>query len=167
MKNCGYDGVLIHGGHGFLFTQFLSPTYNKRTDEYGGILDNRAKFPIMILKGIRAEMGPDFLIELRISADDGYEGGVTPDETGLFVAMLDGIVDSIQVSSGIYYDPVGTKQFPSMYVEHGYNAKLSAMVKKYTKLPVGVVGGINAPVQFYDLCQKRLWPPAFLPDLHQ
>jgi 2,4-dienoyl-CoA reductase-like NADH-dependent reductase (Old Yellow Enzyme family)/thioredoxin reductase len=147
VKNCGYDGVLVHGGHGFLFTQFLSPTYNKRNDEYGDSLDNRAKFPIMILKGIRAAMGPDFLIELRISADDGYEGGVTPEETGQFVAMLDGIVDSIQVSSGIYYDAIVTKQFSSMYVEHGYNAELSTIVKRYTTLPVGVVGGINAPEQ--------------------
>ena len=151
VKNCGYDGVLVHGGHGFLFTQFLSPTYNKRRDEYGGSMDNRAKLPIMILEGIRAAMGPDFLIELRVSADDGYEGGITPEETGQFVAMLDGIVDSIQVSSGIYYEPVGTKQFSSMYVEHGYNAKLSAIVKEYTTLPVGVVGGINSPEQMEEI----------------
>ncbi|MBN2041232.1 MAG: FAD-dependent oxidoreductase [Spirochaetes bacterium] len=147
VKNCGYDGVLIHGGHGFLFTQFLSPSYNKRTDEYGGSLENRAKLPIMILKAIREAMGPDFLIELRISADDGYKGGVTPGETGQFVSMVDKIIDSVQVSSGIYYDAVVTHQFTSMYVEHGVNSELSEIVKKYTKLPVGVVGGINSPEQ--------------------
>jgi 2,4-dienoyl-CoA reductase-like NADH-dependent reductase (Old Yellow Enzyme family)/thioredoxin reductase len=151
VKSCGYDGVLVHGGHGFLFTQFLSPTYNKRRDEYGGNLKNRAKLPIMILEGIRAAMGSDFLIELRLSADDGYEGGVTPEETGQFAAMLNGTVDSIQVSSGIYYDPIGTKQFSSMYVEHGYNAELSAIVKEYTTLPVGVVGGINSPEQMEEI----------------
>ena len=53
VKACGYDGVVIHGGHGFIFTQFLSPTYNKRTDAYGGSLENRARFPIQILKAIR------------------------------------------------------------------------------------------------------------------
>ncbi len=151
VKNCGYDGVLVHGGHGFLFTQFLSPSYNRRTDEYGGSLVNRARFPIMILKAIREVMGPDFLLELRISGDDGYKGGVTPEETGQFVAMLEGIIDSVQISSGIYYDAVATKQFSSMYVEHGYNAELSAIVKKYTKIPVGIVGGINAPEQMEEI----------------
>jgi 2,4-dienoyl-CoA reductase-like NADH-dependent reductase (Old Yellow Enzyme family)/thioredoxin reductase len=150
VKNCGYDGVLIHGGHGFLFTQFLSTTYNKRTDEYGGSLENRARFPMMILKAIREAMGPGFLIELRVSASDGY-GGITPHETGKFVAMLGGIIDSVQISSGIYYDAVVTKQFSSMYVKHGYNAELSAIVKKYTKLPVGVVGGINSPEQMEEI----------------
>jgi 2,4-dienoyl-CoA reductase-like NADH-dependent reductase (Old Yellow Enzyme family)/thioredoxin reductase len=151
VKNCGYDGVLVHGGHGFLFTQFLSPTYNKRTDEYGGNLENRAKLPIMILKAIREAMGPDFLLELRISGDDGYEGGVTPEETGRFVAMLEGIIDSVQVSCGIYYDAVATHQFTSMYVEHGINANLSAIVKKFTSMPVGVVGGLNAPEQMEEI----------------
>jgi 2,4-dienoyl-CoA reductase-like NADH-dependent reductase (Old Yellow Enzyme family)/thioredoxin reductase len=145
VKNCGYDGVLIHGGHGFLFTQFLSPAYNKRTDEYGGSLENRAKFPIMILKAIREAMGPDFLLELRVSGDDGVEGGVTPEETGEFVAMVEGIIDSVQISAGLYYDAVKTHQFTSMYAEHGRNARLSEIVKKYTSLPVGVVGGINSP----------------------
>ncbi|MBN1905567.1 MAG: FAD-dependent oxidoreductase [Deltaproteobacteria bacterium] len=150
VKNCGYDGVLIHGGHGFLFTQFLSTTYNKRGDEYGGGLENRARFPMMILKAIRESMGQDFLLELRVSAADGY-GGITPHETGKFVAMLDGIIDSVQISSGIYYDAVVTKQFSSMYIEHGYNAELSAIVKKYTNLPVGVVGGINSPEQMEEI----------------
>ena len=145
VKNCGYDGVLIHGGHGFLFTQFLSPAYNKRTDEYGGNLENRAKFPIMILKAIKEAMGPDFLLELRVSGDDGVEDGVTPEETGEFVAMLEGIIDSVQISAGLYYDAVKTHQSTSMYAEHGRNADLSAIVKKYTSLPVGVVGGINSP----------------------
>lgn len=151
VKNCGYDGVLVHGGHGFLFTQFLSPTYNKRTDEYGGSLENRAKLPLMILKAIREAMGPDFLLELRISGDDGMDGGVTPEETGQFVAMLDGIIDSVQVSCGLYYDAVKTHQSTSMFAEHGRNAKLSAIVKKYTNLPVGVVGGINSPEQMEEI----------------
>lgn len=57
IQNCGYDGVVIHGGHGFLFTQFLSSTYNKREDEFGGSLENGAKFPIQILKAIREATG--------------------------------------------------------------------------------------------------------------
>lgn len=151
LKAAGFDGVLIHGGHGFIFTQFLSPTYNKRTDEYGGSLENRAKFPIQILKAIRDAMGPDFIIELRISGDDGYQGGVTPEETGMFVHMLEGIIDSVQISVGIYYDAIETHQFSSMFVEHGCNANISAIIKKYTSLPVGVIGGINSPEQMEQI----------------
>ena len=145
LEAAGYDGTIIHGGHGFIFTQFLSPTYNKRTDIYGGSLENRARFPIMILKKIREAMGPDFIIELRISGDDGYEGGVTPEETGMFCRMIEGIVDSVQVSAGIYYDAILTHQFTSMYVPHGFNRSISKVVKQYTSLPIGVVGGINDP----------------------
>ena len=148
VKACGYDGVVIHGGHGFIFTQFLSATYNRRTDAYGGSLENRARFPIQILKAIREAMGPDFIIELRITGDDGYTDarhGVTPEETGQFAHMLEGIVDLIQVSAGIYYDAIETHQFSSMFVPHGVNAPISAVVKRYTSLPVGVVGGINSP----------------------
>ena len=148
VRACGFDGVVIHGGHGFIFTQFLSSTYNKRTDAYGGSLENRARFPIRILKAIREAMGPDFIIELRLSGDDGYTDarhGVTPEETGQFAHMLEGVVDLIQISAGIYYDAIETHQFTSLFVPHGVNAAISAIVKRYTSLPVGVVGGINSP----------------------
>ncbi len=157
VKRCGFDGIVIHGGHGFLFTQFLSATYNKRTDEYGGSLENRARFPKQILKAIRDAMGKDFIIEFRITGDDGYKDerhGVTPEETGRFAHMVEGIVDLIQVSAGIYYDAIPTHQFSSMYVPHGVNASISAEVKKYTSLPVGVVGGINSPDQIEEILGK-------------
>ncbi len=157
VKRCGFDGIVIHGGHGFLFTQFLSYTYNKRRDEFGGSLENRARFPIKILKAIREAMGPDFIIELRITGDDGYKDerhGITPEETGRFAHMVEGMVDLIQVSAGIYYDAIPTHQFTSMYVPHGVNAGVSAEVKKYTSLPVGVVGGINSPEQIEEILEK-------------
>lgn len=147
-KNCGFDGVVIHGGHGFLFTQFLSSTYNKRTDEYGGSFENRVRYPIQILKAIRDAMGKDFIIELRISGDDTYTDerhGIDAVETGKFAHLLEGIVDLIQVSVGIYYDAIDTHQFSSMFVPHGVNASISKVVKQYTSLPVGVIGGINSP----------------------
>ncbi len=154
MQAAGYDGVIIHGGHGFLMTQFLSPLLNKRTDEYGGSFENRTRFPKYLLETLRNAMGPDFLIELRISGDDTYEGGITPEETGKFAHMLEGIIDSIQISTGIYYDAIVTHQFSSMFVEHGCNRSLSKIVKEYTSMPVGVIGGINAPEQMEDIIAK-------------
>ena len=156
-KNCGFDGVVIHGGHGFIFTQFLSATYNKRTDACGGSLENRARFPIQILRAIREAMGPDFIIELRLTGDDGYTDarhGVTPEETGQFAHMLEGVVDLIQISAGIYYDAIETHQFSSLFVPHGVNAPIAAVVKRYTSLPVGVVGGINSPEQMEEILER-------------
>lgn len=154
LKAAGFDGTLIHGGHGFLFTQFLSPSYNKRTDAYGGSLENRARFPKYLLQRIRDAMGPDFIIELRITGDDGHEGGVTPEDTGMFVHMLEGIVDAVQISAGLYYDAIVTHQFSSMYVPHGCNRSISKAVKQFTKLPVGLVGGINDPGLMEELIEN-------------
>lgn len=154
LRAAGFDGTVIHGGHGFLFTQFLSPSYNKRTDAYGGSFENRLRFPKYLLQTLRDAMGPDFLIELRVSADDGYVGGITPEETGMVAHALEGIIDSIQVSAGIYYDAIATRQFTSMYEPHGCHAALSRIVKQYTSLPVGVVGGFNSPEMMEDVLAR-------------
>lgn len=147
MKAAGFDGVLIHAGHGFLFTQFLSPRLNTRTDTYGGPLENRARFPLNIIRGIRERVGSDFLIEVRLSATEGVQGGITLDDIGRFCRMLEGTADLIHVSAGLYTEPIKTRQFSSMYVPHGFNAAVSDKLKKYTTLPVGVVGGFNSPEQ--------------------
>jgi 2,4-dienoyl-CoA reductase-like NADH-dependent reductase (Old Yellow Enzyme family)/thioredoxin reductase len=145
MQAAGFNGILIHAAHGWLFSQFLSPLFNKRTDKYGGSLDNRARFPIEIFKRIRKRVGPDFIIEARISGRDGVTGGIEAEEVGQFCHMLEGVIDSVHISVGLYNNPVFTNQFSSMFVEHGFNAALSAIVKRYTSLPAGVVGGINSP----------------------
>jgi 2,4-dienoyl-CoA reductase-like NADH-dependent reductase (Old Yellow Enzyme family)/thioredoxin reductase len=145
MQAAGFNGVLLHAGHGWLFSQYLSPLFNKRTDKYGGSLDNRARFPIEIIRRIRTRVGSDFIIEVRISGRDGVPGGIEVEEVSQFCCMLEGLVDSVHISVGLYNNPVVTHQFSSMFVEHGCNAELSGMVKKHTSLPVGVVGGINSP----------------------
>lgn len=147
LKEAGYDGVLIHGGHGFLFTQFLSPRENTRTDEYGGTAENRARFPLEILKAVRQAVGEDFLIELRVSGTERLKGGVTPELTGDFCSRLKGLVDIVHVSSGHYYRSLRTKEFSSMYDPHGCNVKAAQIIRR--SLPdgvyLGVVGGINSP----------------------
>ena len=154
LQAAGYDGTVIHGGHGFLFTQFLSSSYNRRTDEYGGSFENRIRFPKYLLQTLRDAMGPDFIIELRVSGDDLYPDerhGITPEETGMLAHALEGIIDAIQVSVGIYYDAIETHQFSSMFVPHGCNAAISRIVKQYTSMPVGVIGGINSPEQMEEI----------------
>ena len=153
MQKAGFDGVLIHGGHGFLFTQFLSPIMNTRTDEFGGpSLENRARFPKQILKAIREAVGPDFLIELRIDGTDHQEGGITPDETGQFIQWVEEYITSVHVTCGIYEESVKSGTESSMFHAHGLNIDNAAIIKKYTKLPVGAVGGINSP----EMCDQAI-----------
>lgn len=97
-KECGFDGILVHGGHGFLFQQFISPWTNHRTDEYGGSMENRARFPKMCLEACRRGIGEDGIIELRFSAEDGVPGGMTIDDTVEFCKEIDGMADIIMAS---------------------------------------------------------------------
>ncbi len=152
VQKAGYDGVLIHGGHGFILTQYLSPLTNTRTDEYGGSLKNRAKFPLQILHAIREAVGPDFLIELRIDGTDHEPGGITPEETGQFVRWAQDDLTSVHVTCGLYLEAVKTGQASSMYHPHGLNIGEAAIVKSYTDLPVGVVGGLNSP----EMCEQAI-----------
>jgi 2,4-dienoyl-CoA reductase-like NADH-dependent reductase (Old Yellow Enzyme family)/NADPH-dependent 2,4-dienoyl-CoA reductase/sulfur reductase-like enzyme len=143
MKAAGFDGVMIHAGHGWLLHQFLSLRTNSRTDEYGGSLENRAKFPIQLIKNVRAAMGKDFIIEIRVSGDECTENGMKVNETAEFCKMIEGFVDIIHVSVGLYRDPVLSGQFSSMFAPHGLNEGLSEKIKKAVSIPVTVVGGIN------------------------
>jgi len=145
MKAAGFDGVMIHAGHGWLLHQFLSARTNKRADEYGGSLDNRAKFPIALIEKVRKAMGKDFIIEIRVSGDECMENGMEIGEITEFCKMIEVYVDIIHVSIGLYRNPVLSGQFSSMFAPHGLNADLSAAIKKAVSIPVAVVGGITSP----------------------
>ena len=145
MKAAGFDGVMIHCGHGWLLNQFLSARTNTRTDEFGGSLENRAKFPIRVIQSVRKAMGKDFILEIRVSGDERTEHGMHVDEVAAFCKMIEGLVDSIHVSVGLYRDPILSGQFSSLFDPHALNSDLSAAIKKVVKIPVTVVGGINSP----------------------
>jgi 2,4-dienoyl-CoA reductase-like NADH-dependent reductase (Old Yellow Enzyme family)/thioredoxin reductase len=145
MKEAGFDGVMIHAGHGWLLNQFLSARTNTRIDSYGGSLNNRATFPIHVVKAVRESMGKDFIIEVRVSGDERTEGGMEVDEVAQFCHMIEGFADIIHVSVGLYRDPILSGQFSSTFELHGLNAGLSEAIKKHVSIPVTVVGGINSP----------------------
>lgn len=144
MKEAGFDGVMIHAGHGWLLHQFLSSRTNHRTDEYGGSLENRARFPIALIKAVRDAMGKDFILEMRISGDESMEGGMGIDETVEFCKMVEQYVDLIHVSVGVYRNPILSGEFSSLFQDHALNADMSEAVKKAVHIPVAVVGGINS-----------------------
>ncbi len=138
----GHDMVQIHGAHGWLLSQFMSPLYNHRKDQYGGSLENRARFPLMIVDAIKKRC-PRLPVEYRFSADDHMEGGFEPEEAVEFARMLDGKVDLIHITSSSFWDPSCGLLFPSMFAERGCNLPLAAKIKEAVKTPVVTVGRIS------------------------
>ncbi|MFC2024443.1 FAD-dependent oxidoreductase [Chloroflexota bacterium] len=138
-KQAGFDGVELHGAHGYLLGSFLSPYTNKRTDQYGGPLENRALFALQIIRGIRKKVGNDFIIGYRISADEYIPQGLTLKETKPFAKMLEeSKIDYIHVSAGIYES--GHHTVPPVYFPKAYLVHLAWGIKKSVKIPVITVG---------------------------
>lgn len=102
VKKSGFDGVEIHGGHGYLVSQFLSPYYNKRTDEYGGSIENRGRFIFEIFKAMRDKVGKDFPILIKLNSSDYVENGGLTIEDSLYVAerLVKLGIDAIEVTGG-------------------------------------------------------------------
>lgn len=149
-KRAGFEMVMIHGGHGWLINQFLSPLFNHREDEYGGSLENRCRFAIRVLKSVREAVGPDFLIEFRMSGSEFVEGGYGLEDGVEIAKMIEPYVDIIHVSAGTYQKTFGITH-PSMFEEHGRNVFLAAEIKKHVSKPVATIGGLNDPEQLEDI----------------
>lgn len=145
MKEAGMDGVMIHAGHGWLLHQFLSSRTNQRTDGYGGSLENRARFPLSLIKAVREAMGKEFIIEIRVSGEECMEGGMEIEETVEFCKMVESYADLIHMSVGVYRNPILSGEFSTLFHKHGLNADMSEKLKKTVNVPVVVVGGINSP----------------------
>lgn len=153
MQFAGYDMCMVHGAHGWLLGQFLSPLLNKRRDHFGGSIENRARFSIMVVEAIRKKCGPDFPIEFRLSGDEFTEGGSRLDEMVEFSRMLSGKVDIIHVSASSFWDPkTSCRMCPSMFLPHGANVYLAETVKKEVKgTLVATVGSLSGPTQMEDI----------------
>ena len=149
-KRAGFGMIMIHGGHGWLLNQFLSPYFNKRTDEYGGSLENRCRLAIEVLKSVREAVGPGFPIEFRMSGSELFEGGYDLAEGVRIAQMLEPYVDIIHVSAGTYQRGFGDTH-PSMFKEHGCNVYLAAEIKKHVSVPVATLGGLNDPQQMEEI----------------
>jgi 2,4-dienoyl-CoA reductase-like NADH-dependent reductase (Old Yellow Enzyme family)/thioredoxin reductase len=144
-RDAGFDAVEIHGAHGYLINQFLSPLTNKRTDEYGGGVEGRARFLLEILGLTREKVGGDYPVLCRINGDDYIEGGVTLEDAKKTARLLEAAgVDAIHVSGGIYDSPVPVTTGP-MALPRGHMVHLAAAIRKVVSVPVIAVGRINDP----------------------
>ena len=139
----GFDAIEIHCGHSYLMSQFISPYYNKRTDEFGGSVENRLRFPRMVLEEVRKNVGPWFPIIVRISAEERVPGGNTLEDTLEYLEYLDEFVDMYDVSCGL--NPSLQYQIDSNFLPDGWRSYMARAVKNKFKKPVINAGNYRDP----------------------
>ncbi len=146
-KAAGFDGVQIHGAHGYLLSQFISPKFNLRGDQYGGSIENRARMPIEVLRAIRGAVGSDFPILIKMNSKEFTDEGLMPEEFVQVGRILtDEGIDAIEVSGGL---PINPKTMPSQLginneVKEAYFQEEAKMLKIQTNVPIILVGGIRS-----------------------
>lgn len=146
VRQSGFDGLELHAGNGYLISGFMSFYENRRTDEYGGCFVNRMRFLREIYEAIRAEVGPDFPISVRFSADEHELGGRDLAEACMVARYLEELgVNLINCSNGVYgsYNP---SQVSTLYMPHGWTIRNAAELKKVVKIPVLGVNRITDPL---------------------
>jgi 2,4-dienoyl-CoA reductase-like NADH-dependent reductase (Old Yellow Enzyme family)/thioredoxin reductase len=143
-KRAGFKMCMIHGGHGNLISQFASTLYNKRMDEYGGSLENRARFALEVLERVRQLCGEDFVIEYRISADEIHPNGMHFEETLRFIELIQHKIDILHVSAGLHGEFEYMRNWWQNYLmDRMYNVHYAADIKKaFPNLLVCTVGSI-------------------------
>lgn len=146
-KEVGFTGVQIHGAHGYLVNQFLSPRHNQRTDQWGGSIENRMRFVIAIYDAIRAEVGLSFPIGIKLNSADFMRGGFTEEESMQVVEALSTAgIDQIEISGGTYESPTmtGHQVKKSTQEREAYFLNYAEKVRKVTQTPLVVTGGFRS-----------------------
>ncbi|MDX8417659.1 oxidoreductase [Absicoccus intestinalis] len=148
----GFDAVEIHAGHSYLLSQFLSPLTNKRTDEFGGSAENRARFTRLVIDEVRNQVGPFFPIFVRISADEFLDGGNTLDDCIDYLQYFGDNVDVYDVSAGLN----GSIQYQldANYMPDGWRSYMARRVKEAYGKPVVTVGNIRDPQVAEDILAR-------------
>ena len=143
-RNAGLRILMIHCAHNNLLAQFISPASNHRTDEYGGSLENRMRYPLEVLRAVR-EAVPDMVIECRVSAQEDTEDGLRLEESLQFMERAQEYVDIIHVSRGnIFFNYGSTYTIPTYFKGRQLNVAFAAEAKKRLHIPVAVVGNITS-----------------------
>lgn len=147
LVRAGFDGVQIHGAHGYLVSQFLSPLANRRTDEWGGTPEKRRRFVIEIARAIRAEIGPDAAMGIKLNSADFQRGGFSEEDSRAVVAALaHEDVDLIEVSGGNYESPaMGGSAADSTRAREAYFLDYARSVRREAgQVPIAVTGGFRS-----------------------
>ena len=146
LKEAGFTGCQIHGAHGYLVSQFLSPIANQRTDQWGGNLTNRSRFVLEVYREIRKQVGPDFPVGIKINSADFQRGGFTEEESMEVIQILsrEGI-DLIEISGGTYEKPVMVKgdKKKSTLEREAYFLSYIEKARRLTNKPLMLTGGFR------------------------
>ncbi len=146
VRRGGFDLIMLHGGHNWLISQFMSPYENKRTDRFGGSPANRIRLASMILDAIRDRVGRDMVIEMRVSVSEFADGGSTKEDTLEMLELIKDKVDIIQCSGGTrHIQPTMGIQESIYYMPNCEKRHLAAYIRKNLDVPVSAIGSINDP----------------------
>jgi 2,4-dienoyl-CoA reductase-like NADH-dependent reductase (Old Yellow Enzyme family) len=146
VKKAGFSGVQIHGAHGYLVSQFLSPKHNQRTDAWGGSPEKRRKFVTEVYKTIREKVGGDFPVGIKLNSADFQKGGFTEEESLETIKILADLgIDLIEISGGTYEAPamVGSKMKQSTLEREAYFMDFAVKVRKAVQIPLVLTGGFK------------------------
>lgn len=149
-KKAGFSGVQIHGAHGYLINQFLSPHHNQRSDEWGGSAENRRRFVLAVFAEIRKNVGPDFPVGIKLNSADFQRGGFTEEESlATIIALADAGIDLIEISGGTYEAPAMSGAFAqpqksSTAAREAYFLEFAEKVRGVVKTPLMVTGGFRS-----------------------
>ena len=150
-KAAGFQKVIVQCCHGWLLAQFLSPVWNTRTDEYGGSIENRAKFPLQVIKAVRDRIGENTLLEIRISGNEYQDGGWPMEDVIKFCKMVEGTVDIIEISSGDYHNSEH-HCWTNALMPHFANMHIAKALKEAgIKTPLTAVGANDDPCEMERL----------------
>ena len=153
VKEAGFDAVEIHGGHGYLISQFLSPLDNIRTDEYGGSVETRARFACEVIEAVRRKVGPDFPVIFRISGSDYMEGGINiKDSARQAPLFVDAGADALHISAS--QQGSIQWQYPSFLFPKGTLVSDAEAIKKAVKVPVIAVGKLSDPIYAEEVLRQ-------------
>ncbi len=162
VRDAGFTGMQVHAAHGYLLSEFLSPRVNQRTDEWGGVLANRARLLLEVVKAVRAKAGADFAISVKLNSADFQKGGFTNEECLQVVEWLNGAgVDLLEISGGSYEQPrmAGVDGLEPVYTENvaastrareAYFIDYAAAIAKVAKMPLMVTGGFRTRAGMED-----------------
>lgn len=153
-QDARFGGVQIHAGHGFLFSQFLSPLFNRRTDAYGATIDGRFRIIREVIDAVRQAVGPAFPIGIRINATDKLEGGLTEEDALSVIGLLDQTsVDLIDISGGTYF-PGAAASSDGIATSGPYFIELAKSAKEVTGIPIVATGGYETRDQARDAVEN-------------
>lgn len=171
VKEAGFDGVQLHGAHGYLINQFLSPFVNKRSDEWGGDFERRTRFLRAVCKAVRDQVGPTYPMMIKFGMQDGIEGGLSADEGARVISLMSDMdLDGVEISGGI--QSPNSKKGIRRPEEEAYFRPLVQKAQTVTSLPIAIVGGLRSrPVMedilasgdadFVSLCRPLISEPDF------